>query len=118
MQVDVAPHYAGRLKGTYAPQGRGYRISQSADMQLVLDCLNSPSYGKRRQTMIAPALQSILDDQASGFATHEVLNQPGALEDYNAYSDDNPLVAAVRVFGADWAADYLKRAGASVGSEK
>jgi putative acyl-CoA dehydrogenase len=68
--------------------------------------------------MIAPALQSIPDDQASGFATHEVLNQPGALEDYNAYSDDNPLVAAVRVFGADWAADYLKRAGASVGSEK
>jgi hypothetical protein len=63
-------------------------------------------------------MQSIPDDQASGFATHEVLNQPGALEDYNAYSDDKPLVEAVRVFGADWAADHLKRAGTLVGSEK
>jgi putative acyl-CoA dehydrogenase len=63
-------------------------------------------------------MQSIPDDRASGFATHEVLNQPGALEDYNAYSDDKPLVEAVRVFGADWAADHLKRAGTLVGSEK
>ena len=46
------------------------------------------------------------------------MNQPGALEDYDAYSDDKPLVEAVRVFGAEWAADQLKRAGASVGSEK
>jgi hypothetical protein len=38
--------------------------------------------------------------RATGFATHEVLNQPGALEDYKAYSDDKPLVEAVRVFGA------------------
>jgi putative acyl-CoA dehydrogenase len=63
-------------------------------------------------------MQSIPDDRASGFATHEVLNQPGALEDYHAYSDDKPLVEAVRVFGADWAADHLKRAGTLVGSEK
>ena len=63
-------------------------------------------------------MQSIPDDRASGFATHEVLNQPSALEDYNAYSDDKPLVEAVRVFGADWAADHLKRAGTLVGSEK
>jgi putative acyl-CoA dehydrogenase len=63
-------------------------------------------------------MQSIPDDRASGFATHEVLNQPGALEDYNACSDDKPLVEAVRVFGADWAADHLKRAGTLVGSEK
>jgi putative acyl-CoA dehydrogenase len=63
-------------------------------------------------------MQSIPDDRASGFATHEVLNQPGVLEDYNAYFDDKPLVEAVRVFGADWAADHLKRAGTLVGSEK
>jgi putative acyl-CoA dehydrogenase len=63
-------------------------------------------------------MQSIPDDRATGFATHDVLNQPGALEDYNAYSDDKPLVEAVREFGADWAADQLKRAGTLVGSEK
>ena len=27
----------------------------------------------------------------SGYATHEVLNQPGALEDYNAFAQDQPL---------------------------
>ena len=68
--------------------------------------------------MTSPAMHSVPDERASGFATHEVFNQPGALDDYNAYSDDEPLVEAVRVFGADWAADHLKRAGALVGSEK
>jgi putative acyl-CoA dehydrogenase len=68
--------------------------------------------------MTGLAMQSIPDDRAPGFVTHEVLNQPGALEDYNAYSDDKPLVEAVRVFGADWAADHLKQAGTLVGSEK
>ena len=68
--------------------------------------------------MTSPTMHSVPDERASGFATHEVFNQPGALEDYNAYSDDKPLVEAVRVFGADWAADHLKRAGALVGSEK
>ncbi len=48
--------------------------------------------------------------------THEVLNQPGALEDYNAYAEDTPLVEAVRVFGGDWAEGHLHRAGAVVGS--
>ena len=61
---------------------------------------------------------SISDDRITGFATHEVVNQPGALEDYNAYLADKPLVEAARVFGADWAADHLKRTGALVGSEK
>ena len=51
-----------------------------------------------------------------GYATHEVLNQPGALEGYNAYGGDQALVAAARVFGADWASDALHRAGALVGS--
>jgi putative acyl-CoA dehydrogenase len=75
-------------------------------------------WAKREARMTGAGTQSIPDDKASGFATHEVLNQPGALEDYDAYSDDKPLVAAVRVFGADWATDHLKRAGTLVGSQK
>jgi putative acyl-CoA dehydrogenase len=53
-----------------------------------------------------------------GYATHEVLNQVGALADYNAFADDTALVKAVEVFGADWAGAHLKRTGAIVGSEK
>jgi putative acyl-CoA dehydrogenase len=52
------------------------------------------------------------------FETHEVLNQPGNLADYNAYAADAPLVEAVGVFQADWAQDHLARTGACVGSEK
>ena len=63
-------------------------------------------------------MQPITDDRISGFSTHEVLNQPGALEDYNAFSDDVSLVEATRMFGADWAADHLRRAGALAGSKK
>ena len=55
---------------------------------------------------------------APGYATHDVFNQAGALADYNAYTDDTPLVEAVKVFGADWAGETLRRAGANVGSEK
>jgi putative acyl-CoA dehydrogenase len=58
------------------------------------------------------------DDRTSGFSTHEVLNQAGALENYDAYSDDKPLVEAIRVFEADWALDELERAGILVGSSK
>ena len=53
-----------------------------------------------------------------GYATHEVLNQPGALSDYNAFATDRPLTEAVRAFGADWAWAKLERAGAVVGSEE
>ncbi len=53
---------------------------------------------------------------APGYATHEVLNQPGALHDTNAYAEDRPLVEAVGVFGADWANAHLHRTGALVGS--
>ncbi len=52
----------------------------------------------------------------SGYSTHEVLNQPGALHDINAYAEDRPLVEAVGVFGAAWASDHLHRTGALVGS--
>lgn len=36
------------------------------------------------------------------YATHEVLNQAGALEDYNAFADDKALTDAVRIFAASW----------------
>jgi putative acyl-CoA dehydrogenase len=55
---------------------------------------------------------------APGYATHEVLNQAGALADYDAYAGDGPLVEALKVFGADWADRVLRRAGMHVGSEK
>jgi putative acyl-CoA dehydrogenase len=68
--------------------------------------------------MTALATHSSPDEPATGFATHEVMNQSSALEDYDLYSGDKPLRDAVRVFGADWAADRLKRTGALVGSVK
>jgi hypothetical protein len=37
---------------------------------------------------------------APGYATHEVLYRAGVLADHNAYTDE-PLVDAMRVFGAD-----------------
>src|SRR4051794_3280267 len=52
-----------------------------------------------------------------GYATHEVLNQPGALADYDTFAADRPLFEAVRAFGADWADTDLRRAGVLVGSE-
>ena len=55
---------------------------------------------------------------ADGYATHEVMNQAGALSDYNAFTADRPLTEAVRAFGADWASAKLERAGASVGSDE
>lgn len=56
----------------------------------------------------------MIDDAA--YATHEVLNQPAALEDYNAYTGDTPLRAAVAACGGAWAETDLARAGAAVGS--
>jgi len=53
----------------------------------------------------------------SGYATHEVLNQPGPLHNYNAYSGDVALVDAVRTYGGQWAGERLARTGACVGSE-
>jgi putative acyl-CoA dehydrogenase len=54
----------------------------------------------------------------AGYATHEVLNQPGALQDYNAFAEDRPLAEAVQAFGAAWAEADLRRAGALVGGER
>ena len=54
----------------------------------------------------------------AAYATHEVLNQAGALEDYDAYARDRPLAEAVEAFGGAFASDVLSRAGEIVGSAK
>jgi putative acyl-CoA dehydrogenase len=64
------------------------------------------------------AAHSGLDEQAAGYATHEVMNQPGSLEDRDLYSGDKPLRDAVHAFGADWTADHLKQTGVLVGGAK
>lgn len=51
-------------------------------------------------------------------ATHEVLNQPGDLVDYNAFTGDAALVDAARTFGGDWATPRLEECGALVGSAR
>ena len=53
-----------------------------------------------------------------GYTTHDVLNQPGALEDYDAFTQDVALSDAARVFGADWAGNQLQAAGRLVGSAR
>ncbi len=50
------------------------------------------------------------------FETHEVLNQPPALQDYNLFSTDRALVNATRAMGAGHAADRLAAYGAKLGS--
>ncbi len=54
----------------------------------------------------------------SGYATHEVLNQPGDLVDFNAFETDVALRAAVAAFGAGWAEARLVQCGAVVGSAR
>ncbi|MDK9704185.1 MAG: isovaleryl-CoA dehydrogenase [Sulfuritalea sp.] len=49
-------------------------------------------------------------------ATHEVLNQAHALENYNAYLNNVPLQEAVKTQGAAWAQDWLIARGAETGS--
>ena len=52
------------------------------------------------------------------YSTHEVLNQPAPLHNYNAYAADQALTEATQAFGAGWAHDHLVRTGAIVGSER
>jgi putative acyl-CoA dehydrogenase len=53
-----------------------------------------------------------------GYATHEVLNQPPALDDYDAYATDGTLRQVVATFGAEWADPLLREAGRTVGSRQ
>ena len=51
-----------------------------------------------------------------GAATHEVINQPFELADYNLYDSDAALKEAVAREGAGWAADGLGAFGGAAGS--
>jgi putative acyl-CoA dehydrogenase len=51
-----------------------------------------------------------------GYATHEVLNQPPPLADYDAYATDATLRGIIKAFGAEWAQARLTHAGKTVGS--
>ncbi|MEA2860482.1 MAG: putative acyl-CoA dehydrogenase [Methylobacteriaceae bacterium] len=51
-----------------------------------------------------------------GYATHEVLNQPPPLADYDAFSSDPVLQKIVATFDAAWSGERLHEAGRTVGS--
>ncbi len=48
--------------------------------------------------------------------THEVRNQPPALENYNSYLQDSALREAIKTHGGEWAEADLRRFGAATGS--
>ena len=52
----------------------------------------------------------------SGYATHDVLNQPPEFAGFNAYLGDDALRDAVAVFGAAWAEGRLTACGARIGT--
>jgi putative acyl-CoA dehydrogenase len=62
------------------------------------------------QTTSAPASDPF------GYATHEVLNQPPPLSDYDAFGSDSVLQRIVASFDADWSRERLHDAGRAVGS--
>lgn len=53
-----------------------------------------------------------------GYATHEVLNQPPPLADYDAFGSDPVLGPLIETFGAGWAVPLLQAAGRTVGSAR
>jgi len=66
---------------------------------------------ERTVIMAAPA-----GDDRYAAATHEVLNQPFELTDYNLFASDAALMEAVAREGAAWAAADLTRFGERLGS--
>jgi putative acyl-CoA dehydrogenase len=52
------------------------------------------------------------------YSTHEVLNQPPPLADYDAFGTDVVLKGIIQTFGAGWARDRLHEAGRTVGSAR
>jgi putative acyl-CoA dehydrogenase len=56
-------------------------------------------------------------EQPAAGKTHEVVNQPPPLVDYNVFETDVPLVEAVRREGADWAEQRISAVGEYAGSE-
>lgn len=57
---------------------------------------------------------TVLD--AHAYATHDVLNQPPALADYDAFTTDPALTTIIDTFQAGWASQRLSEAGRTVGS--
>jgi len=57
-------------------------------------------------------------DDSYGYATHDVLNQPPALADYDVYDTDPALRSVTKTFGADWADQRLHETGRTVGSAR
>jgi putative acyl-CoA dehydrogenase len=55
---------------------------------------------------------------ASGYATHEVTNQPAELSGFNAYESDTALQSAIAAFGGAWAEARLRKTGALIGSAR
>ena len=49
-----------------------------------------------------------------GYATHEVVNQPPPLVDYDAFTTDPTLGRVVETYGAQWARERLVTAGRTV----
>ncbi len=64
----------------------------------------------------SPSVPPIISADSYGYSTHEVLNQPPALADYDVYSSDGILRSVTNTFGADWANKRLREAGRIVGS--
>jgi putative acyl-CoA dehydrogenase len=58
----------------------------------------------------------ITANDAYGYATHDVLNQPPALADYDVYGSDPILQRIVATYDAQWADARLRAAGRVVGS--
>ena len=55
---------------------------------------------------------------ATGYATHQVTNQPGDLVGYNAYAQDKALCEAITTFGGGWAESRLQDLGQIIGSAR
>ncbi len=52
------------------------------------------------------------------YGTHEVINQPPILKDYNLYTIDTPLAEAIQREGAAWAEPAIRAFGLKMGSEE
>jgi putative acyl-CoA dehydrogenase len=63
-------------------------------------------------------MNSMATVESRGASTHEVVNQPPPLSDYNVFEADRPLVEAVRREGGDWAAQRISALGELAGSAR
>jgi putative acyl-CoA dehydrogenase len=68
------------------------------------------------QNAARPSAPALDQQDPYGAVTHEVLNQPVDLADYNLFSADLALKEAVRREGAEWAANDLADFGARCGA--